>query len=543
MNYGKLPFQVEIYKALQENREVAVLKSVQNGISETFIVSHLEEAYNGLTILYVLPKTQTRNTFVQNRVNKVIKQIPFYQQQIKNAPTSADSVVLKFFGNKGGVMKYVDSNSASNFVELPADALYIDEEDMCNQKNLAMAPDRLESSEYKYIRRVGNPSIEGFGIDIAFKAGSQNWWNNRCEHCGKYQILDWYENVVREIDKGVFDLLDMRYDLYNLADEPGSVNIYCKHCHKPMDRLSTDAQWVEKYKREKESFQISKLFTPFTSIRELSTKFAKATENATELQIFHNSDLGLPYSASGAKVTWDMINSSRVNQYFCPEINLDGLVWAGVDVGSMNNIVVRKMVNGKKRALYIGTSRDEGEIIRVIRDYGVKCLVIDSLPETRMVERLKNECDIIYSCTFSQVVQPSVDKKKKKVSVKRTAMLDRIVETFAKDEYENPINIKDVKDYYDQMCSSTRILDKERNPPDYVWREVGADHYFLTEGYAEIALEIARSKIDFSYLDDIVSPEVKDEGQPMHELAKKTDDSAGVLNKIFNRNMFGGRGD
>ena len=151
MDMEKMHFQRAIYKTLQSKRYVAIRKSVQNGISETFIVSHLEEADRGLAILYVLPKSDLRNIFVQNRINKLMKMVPFYKEKIKGAIGEADSVIFKGFGK--GVCKYVDSNSQSNFVEYPADALYIDEVDQCNQKNLAMAPDRLESSEYKLWNR------------------------------------------------------------------------------------------------------------------------------------------------------------------------------------------------------------------------------------------------------------------------------------------------------------------------------------------------------------------------------------------------------
>jgi len=183
MDFKKLPFQVEIYKTLQDSRYVAIRKSVQNGISETFIVSHLEESDRGFAILYVLPKGELRNIFVQNRINKLIKQVPFYRDKIKGAIGGADNVIFKGFG--GGVCKYVDSNSPSNFVEFPADALYIDEKDKCDPKNLEMAPDRLESSEHKLIRVVGNPTVEDYGIDVDFKNGTQSEWYVKCDYCGK----------------------------------------------------------------------------------------------------------------------------------------------------------------------------------------------------------------------------------------------------------------------------------------------------------------------------------------------------------------------
>lgn len=534
MDFLKLPFQIPIYKSLQHKRYVVLRKSVQNGISEAFVVSHLEEAERGLAVMYVLPKSQTRNTFVQNRVNKVITQVPFYQERMKDSVGNADSIIFKGFGE--GVIKYVDSNSESNFVEFPGDALYIDEVDQCNQKNIAMAPDRLESSDYKLIRKVANPSVEDFGIDIDFKKGTQKEWFIRCDHCGCMQYLDWFLNVVRQVDKNSYELLDMNYDLYNLQDAEGEVGVFCRHCHKKIDRLS-GGQFVARHQhREIDSFQISKLFTPFTSIKDLALKFHEALTSDMLLQLFYNSDLGLPFTAKGSKVSETMLNETRDTNYYMPDLNKDGVVCMGADVGKVINVIIRKIHHDKKVALYIGTVQTEDEVLNLMKQYNVKIAVIDAMPEQRMIERIKAKNKKVYSCYYQQPKVMQVNKKDRVISAVRTSVLDRILEGFNKNEYVNPANLKDITDYYDQMTSSTRIIDTEVNPPVYRWEEVSADHYFHAEGYCAVACEIAKGTMLFEYADDYGEEKV-DPKKPIDKQVKESDSQNVVLEKIFGMNM------
>lgn len=497
-----LEYQANIYQALQNERYVVAMKSVQNGISEAFIISHLEEAMRGLSILYVLPKGDLRNTFVQNRINRLVKKVDFYKNLMKDT-IGVDNVGLKGFGK--GVIKYVSSDSESNFVEFPADALYIDELDQCNQQNLLLAPDRLESSSHKLIRKVANPTIEDYGIDVEFKRGTQTNRLFMCPHCNLWQTFDWFLNVVREIEKGVFELLDMRYSPEELEFAKDELRMYCRECRKSIDRFTVKQSWCDTYpSREIKSFHISKIFTPFTTIRELARRFFLALNNQTTLQVWYNSELGRPFNATGSKVTEDELNSTRADRYSMPTGNRGGLVYMGVDVGKVNNIVIRKKVGIKKIALYLGKHRDFDTIVRLIKEYDVKACVIDALPETREVEKLKEKTNLVWDCTFSRSHNPfEINKQKRHVTVRRTAMLDRVQEAVSKKVHVNPMSLRDVTAYYDEMTASTRVLNAETNPPEYQWMESKPDHYFLTEGYAELALEIAEGSGVFAFYEKI----------------------------------------
>ena len=52
-----------------------------------------------------------------------------------------------------------------------------------------------------------------------------------------------------------------------------------------------------------------------------------------------------------------------------------------------------------------------------------------------------------------------------------------------------PVDKYGFSEYYNHMCSSTRVYDEKKDV--YDWVEVGADHYFHASNYMLIAKKIA----------------------------------------------------
>ncbi|KKK86964.1 hypothetical protein LCGC14_2757970, partial [marine sediment metagenome] len=171
-------FLLPLYKSLPTN--LAMEKAVQCGATELFVVSALEEAARGLRILYVQPNFDLRNKFVKDRLDRLLRSVPYYYYLLTHALGGTTmSTGMKHFGK--GLLNFVGSNTPGEFISYPADSLYIDEVDQCDVKNLELAPDRLDASDYKYDRQIGNPSIENWGIDAAYQESSQGEWIIKCD--------------------------------------------------------------------------------------------------------------------------------------------------------------------------------------------------------------------------------------------------------------------------------------------------------------------------------------------------------------------------
>jgi hypothetical protein len=497
MEFGdRYRFLIELYKNLPER--LAMEKAVQSGISELFIVSSFEEAIRGLRILYVTPNTDFRGKFVKDRVDRPIKLVPYYQEALKASIGSSESIGLKTFGK--GVLNYVGSNSPADFVSTPADSLYVDEVDQCDQKNLEMAPDRLDGSDYKYDRRIGNPSVENWGIDAYYQDSTRGIWMVKCDSCNTVQTLDFFENVVIKTGPLTFDILR--------KDGWGCV---CKKCHRPINRMKM-GEWVEEFpNKDRAGRRVSQLFSANVSIKSLINTYSKAIGNNTKTQLFYNSKLGLPYSDSSNKVTLFLLDQASQKLRYTLEPKLlkgSSNIYVGIDVGpTYYHVVARELLStGHRKLIFAGRIEQTSELISFLRDkIKSSIIVIDQEPETREVESIKKLLPKVYSCDYLQghtLLSIKKEEKKyrreRKIAIDRTFILDEVKSDFTKGIMINPVNARDIDNedqedyglYYQQIMSSSRVfgenLGRDRSGR-YVWRESGPDHYFHAEAYCKMA--------------------------------------------------------
>jgi hypothetical protein len=517
MTFDNAHFLVPIYTALNTARELCVQKSVQCGVSEALIVSHLEEAARGLSIMYVLPKTELRNTFVQSRINRLIKRVPLYTQMLRQAAvTKADSVLLKHFGL--GVIKYVGSNSESDFKEFPADALYIDEKDQCDPEILGLATDRLQSSEERLIRTVANPTVEDYGIDVDWKESSQGEWRIRCGKCRKWQKLDWFENVVAPLGDDRYESRDKRWRKDPLGNEH---RLFCSKCGKELDRFAP-GEYVHAFrKRRKLGFRINQIFGAIhIPLSEIVEAFFKAQHNAHLMQLFFNSRLGLPYSSKGNKITEEELRACIVEGYSLPK-NYEGRAGMGVDVGKRLHVIIRGSIVTKGRPkfplIFAGEVDNENDLLRLAQRHDVKYAVVDALPEERMVARAKALMSFMHSCFFNEAAKyPTLNREHKVLTVERAVSISRVHEAVMARQYVNPPEIGDVESYVDHMTHQVRVFDDKRGR--FVWKKTGADHYLLAEAYCMLAMDMMASLNLFQFYEDESAAREQQKGKTQNEV-------------------------
>lgn len=489
MSFYRRKYALDIYA--DNSKEIVIMKSVQCGMTEWLIIETFTKCEQGLSVFYVLPKYTLRNSFVANRIDKTINMIPYYRNRIKHALGDADSKDIKHFSN--GTIKFASSRTDSDFLEFPADMAIIDELDRCDQKNIEKAADRLSASEYKLFRKISNPTISGFGIAEEFKRSDQKEWFVKCDHCGEWQRLDFFRNVVDEQGEGEFVLRDRDWNAGSAQD----IDLICVKCCKPLDRFSDHAEWVKARQDSRVSgYHISKLIDPGTSIVELWEKWQMALANETKKQVFFNSDLGLPYESKGAKLT-DALLDKCIRDYVMPSTG-SGCVM-GVDVGSVLHVSISKIDGEHRWKQYIGTVPHFEELDSLIVLYGVECCVVDAKPETHEAKKLRDRnpgivwlCD--YHSTEGSTKEISINDDTYHVVVDRTASMDESHADVLLEKVLFPKNAKTIDSgaFYEQMKAPTRVFDEEKNR--YIWNEgTRADHYRHADNYEKIAMRISRS--------------------------------------------------
>ncbi|MDH3325022.1 MAG: phage terminase large subunit family protein, partial [Candidatus Peregrinibacteria bacterium] len=539
MNFKDMPYLVQLYRDFASLPYLVVMKSVQCGLSELFIVGSFQEAAElGLTVFYVLPKYELRNRFVNNRVDKVIRRVGKYAELVREAGGSA-RVSLKHFGK--GTLVYVGSNVEDEFLEIPVDSVYIDEKDRCTQSNLLLVPDRLTFSSYKYQREISNPTIEGFGIAERWEQSTKGSWYVRCDHCSSARKahwinLDFFRHVVRQVDSNRYEARDPDWEY-----QKKEALIFCNRCHKPINRLK-NGEWIEEHPgRLWVGRQIGKQINVRVSVGRMVDKWMDSHLHPKKRQVFFNSDLGLPYTDKGAKFTDGLLNSCQ-RDYVYPVIKsaIKGPLFMGVDVNSDLNVIIRERVKDEfncwiRRLVLALTVPSFSVLELLIKEWGPKYVVIDANPEIHSVLDLKGKFKNVYSSRFSHgLLKMGVNKSDRLLSIDKTCLVDGLKSEFDFARAILPPGAEEIDDgqYYSQMKAATRILLTNENNPDksyYSWEHSSPDDYMLAEAYCLQADLLAPrdSVIDFytSFLNEEQINAQKN-AQEMADQIKKPVDAA-----------------
>ena len=348
MSFRDKPFLLQLYMLINQEpcHRMVVEKSVQCGLSELFLVNSHIEALNGLNIMYVLPKYESRDRFVSSRVKALYNRNEFYRlkkRELKKLE-GANRLALSSFGT--GIIAFVGSNVETEFLEIPVDSAYIDEKDRCHQDNLKLVPGRLTASEYKYIREISNPTAENVGIDKRYNESTKGQWRIKCDGCNHWFTPNMFLHLVEEINDGEYRVRDPNYEKY---ETPPS--LICDKCDRPVDRLKKGVWEHEQPRKAFHGFRISQLFSVLVDLGEMlweeDTGFFDAVKSPKGKQIFVNDRLGLPHTDSDAKVTeTDLDLCQREIDYpvLPGKKNENRMLFMGVDVGKKLNVVIRERI-------------------------------------------------------------------------------------------------------------------------------------------------------------------------------------------------------
>ncbi|MDD4995738.1 MAG: phage terminase large subunit family protein [Patescibacteria group bacterium] len=492
MTLGDKPWLLDIYR--DHSPLMVIIKSVQCGVTEYAIVKLMQKLRMGRSVLYVLPTLEVRNDVVNNRIDRLLSDVPFY----KAGCIGTDNTGLKFIFN--GVVKFVGSNVRMGFKEFPADDLIVDEFDECDQDNLAMAYDRLASAKNPTILKIANPTVSGCGIHAEYEKSDKKEWHIKCPACNEWQPLDWFVNFVHKTDDnsylpvGFSSLSSLESVLFAVPGGDGFPP-HCRRCNKPLDRHSV-GQWVaEQSGCQTSGYHISKLFTNQITTDELWRRFQEALINQTKKQLFYNSELGLPYTGEGDQLTFTDLDKCKGDYLMGPTASWSVM---GVDVGAVLHVAIDDFVENRRRALFRGIVPDWEELERVRQRFNSCVGVIDALPEIHKAREYAKKHGRFFVCEYTKEGRTGgdiINRDDHILKANRTESLDDMVAGILSQRVMYPKNVRSLGngDFARHMMASTRVLDMKRKPvPVFVWTEGGQpDHFFHAENYVHMAAKIA----------------------------------------------------
>jgi len=501
LDFTEWPYLEDIYR--DPSPDIAIMSCVKSGKSEWLIATDMAICMMHLNVLHCLPDEKVRNRFVQARVDPTIAHTPQYRAVVSKKHFSdghkkSDSTSLKRIGN--GHCNYIGTNSVAAMTEYVADAVIKDELDQCNLTNLDMAPDRMDWSLLKMDVSVGNPTIEGHGIDALWRISDQKQWHIRCRKCDTAQALDFFKQVAEPIqdDEG-------RATGYRLMDPKHRP--LCIECGRPLNRLERSrhhAFWKQhgepaaKYS----GYQIGQMMSPRVSGVELWDRLQKAKDDPGKFQLFQRQNLGWPSRPEGAKIT-EAVMAKCLDQYHMPASFApgSGTVVAGIDVGSVFYVRISSVENQfSRRCMYVGTVTGWDTLTALLKRYGVRVAVIDAAPETHStIEWQRGYTPFTvwradHAVSDTNVREPRFDQEKGVVHISRTACYDASFEDWKKGRQLLPSDWRSIDGYLEQMTRNTRYLDYDsRGVPVYKWTDTKPDHHWSADAFDCLACEIVRT--------------------------------------------------
>ncbi len=490
-------------------------KAAQVGITTYFLIKnlYLAAAYKAQT-LYVLPNTRLLNSFVTERLGKLLR-----ESEIGEQVEYVDNVAVKDFA--GGTLRFASSMNRKDLISHPTDYAFVDEVDECFNPHLPLVEKRLGHAQIvpwsDELHRGGlaygsTPTMPGYGIDYLYKRGSQNRYVQRCG-CGEWQSLQFVGNVVREVDTGLYELLDKKW-----SPEVGrDAEVRCIKCGKAFDRFVA-GEWRSEYpKRLVKSWHISRLYSPYAPIAGIWETWLNAKYNPDALAEFHRSDLGVPFVSADALC----LDDTTLNKAICeiPPLNLKTIdkkhrpktLYIGTDVGAAIHTVVLapRSINGAEQFIVVwaGEHRTFQSLTRWVYDVlEPNKAAIDALPETHLIRDLQQAYRYLWACLYPtsefEKAWIRLDDEKRFANIDRTSAMDEVLAGISSGRIKFHRAIAGVPGFFEQLKAPVRSLekrtaDREKSgaSPRVVWREGSSpDHYYHALVYAYAAAWIGQRR-------------------------------------------------
>jgi hypothetical protein len=499
--------------------EVVWLKSTQVGMSAyawRWAVRRTDQF--GETGVYIFPTDTHVTEFGDERIEPAIEESSYLRARIPRSFVRHKR--LKRIGR--GFLHLRGSNSKAGAQSVAAQYLVFDEYDYLDQMNLPQIERRISGARqlgrHPRIRRLGTPTIEGYGIGLAWESSDKRVWMVRCSECDHEQEITFEENLRwRSVKDG--KVMRAGRDDYDDRRDVAEVWRECSRCHESIEADIAGGRWVAQQPgRDVIGFHATRLIVPTTDLVQI-VRASRATL-PQEVETFENNDLGRPYSASEASLDMPALlaacelGGERVDFYSGP-----APVTMGVDVAGERDLTVRideqlpsehPSVPNPRRALWIGEVSSFAEVVQLIDRFRPVQVVIDGNPERRMARSVqaryapgrvviceyddRNESEAIKLTEMGEKGTP-LEGVPMKVRVNRTEAIDAMIESIR--QLRNlPLRTPPPR-WFDQMRAPKRRTELDsKGRPKRVYVKTGnaGDDYAHADVYALVATELWRMR-------------------------------------------------
>ena len=438
----------------------------------------------GITTIYYFPTDSDVKELSQGRMRPIIQSSPPLREIVPK--DHVDSVHLKKIGR--GMLYIRGLKSKMRKEAVPADFLIFDEADIIPLADREHAEHRLDHSKYKWKLELSKPSLPNMGIDQSFKESDQRFWMVKCVDNHYNCIEDNWPNIVkkRKNNEGK--------DVYFLG---------CMQCGKKLD--IANGVWVPKcpdLSDRKVGFHLCQLISPRCDLRKLWEKW----EKRSNIKLFYNADLGLPYVEPRFALEREQIfaccgNYDNKLSLYGDERDekgnkLERQCVAGIDHDKQIYIVIYDVLN--KQVVSITRVDDFNSIDKVLERFNVKLCVCDNMPNIMEVRKLKTRMrGHVFSCTYSDSQTGAYEWNKRlyTVAVNRTESMDESQIMLEGKLLSLPRKSREVIDFVDHAMNVIKNeVETDKGSVVWTYQKLGPDHYRHAFNYAMVAASFFKQR-------------------------------------------------
>lgn len=506
------PYRIE-KNSFGEPRKVCFTKSTQAGITTMALVKALHFlSYWEVRVMMMEPRQKDCQDFSNTRLDPVIENSPFLKAKLGKP----NSVYTKRIGKSYLFLLEGSVEPRS----MPADALLLDEVDLCSPEHVGTAINRLDASTWQILMYLSTPTLPNFGIDAVYNDSDQREWLVPCPQCGEKQPLDW-EKTLR---------------ISGPPDNPDKVFYGCVKCHRELTLEDIQqGQWVAR-RPERSSelvgYHISQMMTSPASV--MYKHFRDPNQTMAE---FYRKRLGRPYTYAGGSLERTDFLENCFDEPYEPETHHDGssTYYMGVDQGNQLQLVVGKIERDSRRLRIVHIEIvpfEEGfdRVAKLIKAFRVKRAVVDGDPNRHSVKALQSAFPsrVLMADYVEQKQVHALRYGDKKIPegilIDRTMAFDGLVEAIKDGMFALPGSaaspLQEVEILMDQASAIRRDIERRKRGSTEVevgvWRSIRADHLAHAMVYLQAAAE-ATGKRSFKAAVAKARPEQESEPEEVPE--------------------------
>lgn len=370
------------------------------------------------------------------------------------------------------------SSSSSKLKSIPVDRIVEDEYDEMDPSMVALALERVAHSKVKEVEKLSTPTVPDYGVDADYKKSDQMVWAILCQACNSRTVLE----------------IEFPRCLSRRPD--GSAFRSCIRCGAEI--FPRNGEWIPQSPSNKDirGYWISQLNSMYVSPTVILDEYERISElTGGERQVFYNSKLAMAYVDAANRIRpsdlWQTVGQDAMDSRH------PGPCGMGVDVGSWLHVVIGyKPLRGVSRMIYAGRHKEWNELRDLALRYGVDTMVIDMEPEIHKAREFQRAADrySVFLCDY-QVHQRGDARwnlDERQVVVNRTEILDRVhTRVTTPGCFIMPRRNQELEEHYvPEMCNLVKVLVESKDgTKEYVYKQVGPDHYRHATAYLLLALE------------------------------------------------------